>query len=418
MTGGANAIYDTGSVWVTVNGAQKAVNYGQGSTSASVATALRDAINADGGYPVSAALTGATITLTAKTSGVSTNYSLSSGSSTSQPGSFSQPSFSVSPSGSALTGGSDGTAPTYDSGSVWVTVNSVQKSVSYGQGSTNTSVATALRDAINADSGYPVTAFLSGATIHLTAKTAGASTNYSLSGGSSTAQPGSFGQPSFTVATSGSALIGGSEGGSTSAATAIYLHTDHLGSTRVCTNSSGAAAGTCDFEPFGEIQPGTTCSVPTNFRFAGMQWDADAGPNGLYHTWFRQYDSNQARWMAVDPLAGDALDPQSLDRFAYALNDPANFTDPLGLAVFEGGRLNTEFLYNGLSVGADFLVDTGILKFWDIINLSLWSRQLGESLWVSDINSASILALLQDSSDPCADIAGKGGIVSAKTSTG
>lgn len=213
-------------------------------------------------------------------------------------------------------------------------VNGQQKSVSYGQGSTNTSVATALRDAMNADSGYPVTAFLAGSTISVTAKTAGASTNYSLSGGSSTSQPGNFSQPSFTVATSGSALIGGSDGGSTSAATAVYLHTDHLGSTRVCSNSSGASAGTCDYEPFGEIQPGTTCSVPTNFRFAGMEWDANAGPNGLYHTWFRQYDPNQGRWMSADPMSGYADIPQSLNRYAGLLNDPVNLTDPFGLDVF------------------------------------------------------------------------------------
>ncbi|MGH9815514.1 MAG: hypothetical protein ACRD6I_05495 [Candidatus Acidiferrales bacterium] len=76
-------------------------------------------------------------------------------------------------SGAALTGGSDGTGVVYDTGSVWVTVNGVQKSVSYGQGSTATTVATALRDAINADGGYPVTASLAGTTLTLTARTTG-----------------------------------------------------------------------------------------------------------------------------------------------------------------------------------------------------------------------------------------------------
>ncbi len=115
------------------------------------------------------------------------------------------------------------------------------------------------------------------------------------------------------------------------ASTATYLHTDHLRSTRVCTDANGNANGTCHYEPFGEIQPGTSCSVPTNFRFAGMEWDADAGPNGLYHTWFRQYDVNQGRWMSVDPLPGSADEPQSLNRYAYVRNDPVNFIDPLGL---------------------------------------------------------------------------------------
>jgi RHS repeat-associated protein len=68
-------------------------------------------------------------------------------------------------------------------------------------------------------------------------------------------------------------------------------------------------------------------------RFAGMEWDADAGPNGLYYTWFRYYDLTQGRWMSVDPLAGSAGDPQSLDRYVYSRNDPVNLCDPLGLDV-------------------------------------------------------------------------------------
>lgn len=214
LTGGSDGttIYDSGSAWVTVNGFQASASYGQGSTSASVANAIANVLNTNGASPVTASVSGSTISLTAKTSGASTNYSLSSGSSTSQSGTFSQPSFTVSVSGSNLTGGTNSTPTVYDSGSVWVTVNGAQKSTGYGQGSTSTSVATALRDAINADGSYPVSASLSGATLSLTAKSAGASTNYSLSAGSSTSQPGSFSLPSFSVSVSGSTLTGGVDG--------------------------------------------------------------------------------------------------------------------------------------------------------------------------------------------------------------
>jgi uncharacterized protein RhaS with RHS repeats len=37
------------------------------------------------------------------------------------------------------------------------------------------------------------------------------------------------------------------------------------------------------------------------------------------------------RWLSPDPLAGDVTDPQSLNRYAYVLNNPTNFSDPLGL---------------------------------------------------------------------------------------
>ena len=44
-----------------------------------------------------------------------------------------------------------------------------------------------------------------------------------------------------------------------------------------------------------------------------MEWDSETG---LYHTWFRQYDVNQGRWMGVDPLPGSPDNPQS-DRLLY-----------------------------------------------------------------------------------------------------
>ncbi len=59
-----------------------------------------------------------------------------------------------------------------------------------------------------------------------------------------------------------------------------------------------------------------------------MEYDAETG---LYHTWFRSYDSTQGRWLSVDPLAGSGGNPQSLDRYAYVLGDPVNLVDPVGL---------------------------------------------------------------------------------------
>jgi len=209
LTGGTNGTtYDTGSVWVTVNGTQTTVSYGQSSTTASLASALVSAINGNSSLPISAALSGSTVNLTAKTPGTNTDYTLTSGSSTSQPGLFSHPSFSVSVSGSTLTGGIN---PVYDAGTVWVAVNGYQASVSYGQGSTSSALASSLVSTINAASSSPVSASLSGSTITLTSKATGANTsNYALVAGSSTSQTPQFSQASFTPATSGSYLGGGS----------------------------------------------------------------------------------------------------------------------------------------------------------------------------------------------------------------
>jgi RHS repeat-associated protein len=51
-----------------------------------------------------------------------------------------------------------------------------------------------------------------------------------------------------------------------------------------------------------------------------------------YGTPNRSYSPAQGRWLRPDPLAGDITNPQSLNRYAYVMNNPATFIDPLGLS--------------------------------------------------------------------------------------
>ena len=99
-------IYDSGTLTITVNGHSDSASYGEGDTSASVASYLVSAINADSAAPVSASLSGTTITLVSKTTGTATNYSLST-SYQNTSGYFTGTSFTPTPSGGALTGGSN-----------------------------------------------------------------------------------------------------------------------------------------------------------------------------------------------------------------------------------------------------------------------------------------------------------------------
>jgi len=47
-------------------------------------------------------------------------------------------------------------------------------------------------------------------------------------------------------------------------------------------------------------------------------------------THFRMYASGQGRWLSPDPLMGHPFNPQTFDRYGYALGNPARFTDPTG----------------------------------------------------------------------------------------
>jgi hypothetical protein len=42
------------------------------------------------------------------------------------------------------------------------------------------------------------------------------------------------------------------------------------------------------------------------------------------------YASGQGRWLSPDPLMGHPFNPQTFDRYGYALGNPARFTDPTG----------------------------------------------------------------------------------------
>ncbi len=132
LSGGSNGttIYDTGTVSVKVNGvAAGSATYGQSSTPTNIASALVTSINSTSPY-VTATSSGATITLTAKTTGSGTNYSVSTSCGTTEGSYFSGCSFSAS--GSALTGGANAVYTTrYDSGTSTITVNSHADTVSW-----------------------------------------------------------------------------------------------------------------------------------------------------------------------------------------------------------------------------------------------------------------------------------------------
>jgi hypothetical protein len=196
--------YDHGLVSITVGSYTATVIYQQGSTAATVATALRNVFNGDAASPVTAnAVSTTAISFTSKTTGAATNYAVSVASVTNQ-GDFGNPSFSGSPASTAMTGGSDATPITtvFDQGTVSITVNGHSTSVSYGQGSSNTSVALALATAINNDSAAAVTASAGGNVVNLMGKT---STLFPVSANSSF-DTAHFGAASFTMVSSGLSL--------------------------------------------------------------------------------------------------------------------------------------------------------------------------------------------------------------------
>jgi RHS repeat-associated protein len=146
------------------------------------------------------------------------------------------------------------------------------------------------------------------------------------------------------------------------AGTLRYIHQDSLGSTSVISDSSGISSGTMRYFPFGSTRF-TTGTIPTDEKFTGQRLDS----TGLYYYNARYYDPGIGRFISPDiftqwstgfdvvsqsltvniiPMGLGRLmapfvnypkttpqtpvNPQTLNRYSYVLNNPLQYSDPNG----------------------------------------------------------------------------------------
>ena len=120
-----------------------------------------------------------------------------------------------------------------------------------------------------------------------------------------------------------------------------YFFSDHLDSTRLVTDQSGASLPYMfAFLPFGEQYSAMSppAQPTTRFerqRFAGHERDLHdpaTYTDDLDYMHARYYNPQLGRFLAVDDAAADELMPQSWNRYTYALNNPVRYVDPDGFA--------------------------------------------------------------------------------------
>jgi RHS repeat-associated protein len=108
--------------------------------------------------------------------------------------------------------------------------------------------------------------------------------------------------------------------------TVEYYHVDALGSVRAVTNEAGEVIIRHDFLPFGQEWGQEEGTDPR--RFTGKERDPETG---LDYFGARYYRANVGRFTTVDPVGGRLADSQTLNKYAYARNNPLRFVDPAGL---------------------------------------------------------------------------------------
>ena len=104
-----------------------------------------------------------------------------------------------------------------------------------------------------------------------------------------------------------------------------YHLSGHL-SPHITTDASGNVIGTQAHYPFGEkwYETGTV----TKYKFTSYERDPETGND---YAIMRYHINRLGRFGSVDRHAGSIFNPQSLNRYAYVLNNPVNLVDPLGL---------------------------------------------------------------------------------------
>jgi RHS repeat-associated protein len=109
---------------------------------------------------------------------------------------------------------------------------------------------------------------------------------------------------------------------------AHFEHQDWLGTERMRTTYSGAIEGSFTSLPFGDAEAANGTDGDAN-HYATLDYDNETNTD---HAQFRQYNSAEGRWHSPDPYYGsyDPSNPQSFNRYAYVVNNPLSYVDPLG----------------------------------------------------------------------------------------
>jgi RHS repeat-associated protein len=115
--------------------------------------------------------------------------------------------------------------------------------------------------------------------------------------------------------------------------TAVYFDTqDHLGSSSLLTTVTGTVQDCNAFYPFGEQDPTICASTSTTtHKFTGKVRDSESNLDNFEA---RYMASSLGRFMSPDSKTlstKQMINPQTLNKYAYTLNNPLRYFDPDGL---------------------------------------------------------------------------------------
>ncbi|MBI3406532.1 MAG: hypothetical protein HY046_13855 [Acidobacteria bacterium] len=164
------------------------------------------------------------------------------------------------------------------------------------------------------------------------------------------------------------------------ASTLLYQHGDTL-TTRLTTDNSGQLSNEQAHYPFGEQWYATGTADPSvDRKFTTYLKDTEAATGKLNYAVFREHSGRIGRFSMADPVQSGTGSPQRLNRYAYAVGDPVNRSDPRGLSdTGDPNNPNWVALMDSATggIGGDYPVLFGGTKLGSWISLGIGAHGLG-----------------------------------------
>jgi RHS repeat-associated protein len=101
------------------------------------------------------------------------------------------------------------------------------------------------------------------------------------------------------------------------------IHTDHLGTPHMMTDSTGAVVWSAYYKAFGATSV-TVSTITNNLRFPGQYFDLETGLN---YNYFRDYNAMIGRYIESDHAGLKG----GINLYVYVENNAVNVSDLLGL---------------------------------------------------------------------------------------
>ncbi|GEM_PF-4206832 len=113
--------------------------------------------------------------------------------------------------------------------------------------------------------------------------------------------------------------------------TIIYYHPDAIGNTRLVSSANGSIIFSDNYRPYGHDNSSTGTQT---YKFTGKPYSPSIG---LYYYYQRWYDPSIGRFISPDSKPGQLSSPETLNRYIYVLDSPADLADPSGLSATGSG---------------------------------------------------------------------------------